>query len=827
LRILVVDDHEIVRRGVRALLSANDHFEICGEAADGRDAIRQAQELKPDAIVMDVSMPNLNGFEATKEIKRVLPETLVVMMSQHDVPEVMSQAMRAGATSYIVKSSISTELIAALDRFRRREEAPGLVFGSTHANLDVQQLLEERNVALVKALDTAASNLDLVTSHAAAAVARCSRKLDYLWASPGYAEWLETPLKDIVGRPIRDVLGPTAFAKLSPYFERVTRGEKVVFEEQVGLPQVGRRWIHAKYTPTHDHSGAPDGWVEVILDTTDRKRTEELLRQSQLQLALEAEALGTLNELSSHLWTIEKFDDGLDQMLEASIRLLGADKGGLQLFDKFRQTLTVAAQQGFDQHCADLFRDRRLTESNYPTVRALVSGCPVVVEDIQSDELSAEFRRAAGTADFRSLVSMPMAANNESPVGVVTVCFHSTHRPDEKALRRLMLYARQAAGFIERCRAEEALREGEQRFRAIVEFSNDAIVSKDLQGMITSWNKAAERIFGFSAQEAIGRSITIIIPTELWAEETDILRRLALGQRIDHYETVRQRKDGSRLHVSLTISPIQNSRGKIVGASKIARDISQRKEMEYLHREAELAGRLIHLQDEERRRIARDLHDSVGQSLAAAAMNLSVIAKERPKLSQMAQHSLEQNLALVEQASSEIRTMSYLLHPPLLDVLGLKSALQEYVNGFAERSDIAAVLEFAPDVGSLPPAQELSLFRVVQECLTNIHRHSGSPTALIRLAKKGDFIELEVSDQGRGMTQEAIQKLREGRSSGVGLRGMRERVGQLGGSLEICSQGSGIVVRALLPAVGTNERLARNDEVAEGPMPGPFPSFQK
>jgi len=803
-RILLVDDHEIVRRGVRALLSVSDTFEICGEAADGRDAIRQAQELKPDAIVMDVSMPNLDGFEATKEIKRILPQTSVVMMSQHDVPEVMSQAMRAGATTYIVKSAISTELIAALDRLRRREDAPGLAFGSTHANMDAQQLLEEQNVTLVKALDIAASDLDLVTSHAAAAVARCSRGLHYLWANPGYAEWLETALKDIAGRPIREVLGPAAFAKLSPYFKRVSTGEKVVFEEQVELPQIGRRWIYAKYTPTHDHSGTPNGWVEVILDTTDRKHTEELLRQSQLQLALEAEALSTLNEISSRLWTIGRLDDGLDQMLEAAIRLVGADKGGLQLFDKFHQTLTVAAQQGFDQDCVDLFRDRLLTDSNYPTVRALVSGCPVVVEDTETEELSAEFREAAHAADFRSLVSVPMAVNNESPVGVVTVCFRSTSRPDDKALGRLILYAREAAGFIERYRAEEALRDGEQRFRAIVESSNDAIVSKDLQGTITSWNNAAERIFGFSAQEAIGRSITIIIPPELRAEETDILQRLALGQRIDHFETVRQRKDGSRLHVSLTISPIRNSRGDIVGASKIARDITQRKEMEYLHREAELAGRLIHLQDEERRRIARDLHDSVGQSLAAVAMNLSVIAKDRPKLSQVAEQSLEQNLALVEQASTEIRTMSYLLHPPLLDVLGLQSALQEYLNGFAERSDIAAVLEFAPDVGSLLPTQELSLFRVVQESLTNIHRHSGSPTALVRLAKKGDLIELEVSDRGRGMSQEAIQKLKEGRSSGVGLRGMKERVGQLGGSLEICSQGSGVAVRVLLPVVPTN-----------------------
>jgi len=373
------------------------------------------------------------------------------------------------------------------------------------------------------------------------------------------------------------------------------------------------------------------------------------------------------------------------------------------------------------------------------------------------------------------------------------------YRPGGEALRRLMLYAREAAGFIERCRAEEALRIGEQRFRAIVECSNDAIISKDLQGTIASWNNAAERIFGFSAQEAIGRSITIIIPPEFRDEEKDILRRLALAQQIDHYETIRQRKNGSRIHVSLTISPLRNSRGRIIGASKIARDISQRKEMEYLHQEAELAGRLIHLQDEEHRRIARELHDSVGQSLAAIAMNLSAITKDKPRLGQVAAQSLEQNLVLIQQASTEIRTMSYLLHPPLLDDLGLKSALQEYLNGFAERSGIDVTLEFAPDLGALPPLHELSLFRVVQESLTNIHRHSDSATALIKLSRRGDRVQLEILDEGRGMTPEAIERLREGRSSGVGLRGMKERVGQLGGSFELCSQGHGLAVRVRLP----------------------------
>src|ERR1700733_1642852 len=144
----------------------------------------------------------------------------------------------------------------------------------------------------------------------------------------------------------------------------------------------------------------------------------------------------------------------------------------------------------------------------------------------------------------------------------------------------------------EQKQAEQA----QYRFAAIVESSDDAIVSKDLNGFITSWNAGAERIFGFTADEAIGRSITIIIPSELQDEEREILRRLRSGQRVEHFETIRQTKRGMRRHVSLTISPVRDAHGRIVGASKIARDITEKKQIELVLKEAELSGRLLQLQ---------------------------------------------------------------------------------------------------------------------------------------------------------------------------------------------------------------------------------------
>jgi signal transduction histidine kinase len=197
-------------------------------------------------------------------------------------------------------------------------------------------------------------------------------------------------------------------------------------------------------------------------------------------------------------------------------------------------------------------------------------------------------------------------------------------------------------------------------------------------------------------------------------------------------------------------------------------------------------------------------------------MNASRLERERLNLSPEAARCLEENRNLLEQVSSDIRTMSYLFHPPLLDEMGLQSALRWYVDGFAERSKIVAKLELPVDLGRLPKDHELCLFRLVQECLTNIHRHSGSSTALVKLYRTPGEIRMEVRDEGRGIHQEIQSKVASGKSAGVGLRGMRERVKQFDGTLEIHSNGKGASILVTLPlteeAVPPDESNAHSAE---------------
>jgi PAS domain S-box-containing protein len=605
---------------------------------------------------------------------------------------------------------------------------------------------------------------------------------------------------------------------------------------------------------------------------------------------------------------------------------------------------------------------------------------------------------------------------------------------------------------------------------AIVDSSDDAILSKKLDGTITSWNQSAERLFGYKAQEAIGQHITLIVPWERRSEEEDILRRLARGERVEHFETVRRRKDGTHLDASLTISPIRDATGRVIGASKVARDVSERKRIEvalreseerfraifettpecvklvsadgtllhmngpglqmvgarsadevvgknvydliapedrdrfkafnesicqgeqgslqfdiiglegkrrhmethaaplrnpdetvvhlavtvdiserkqaeellrtseerfralvnassdvvyrmspdwsemreldgrgfiadtakprkdwlneYIHpddqpivlrtvREAvrtkrmfelehrvrrtdgtlgwtnsravpllnvngeilewfgaasdvtarkeaeenfrklaktldaevrartreleeqssqvrELSWRLLRSQDEERRHIARELHDSAGQTLTVLGMSLAQLVQKTGRSAPELASEAEQIQETVQQLHREIRTTSYLLHPPLLDENGLYSAISWFLQGLLERSGLEVQFDISKEFGRLPRELELVIFRLVQECLTNIHRHSESETASIRIARESNQIILDIRDQGKGMSPPRLAEIQSGRS-GVGIGGMRERLRQFEGSMNIESDGSGTRIFASIP----------------------------
>jgi PAS domain S-box-containing protein len=370
---------------------------------------------------------------------------------------------------------------------------------------------------------------------------------------------------------------------------------------------------------------------------------------------------------------------------------------------------------------------------------------------------------------------------------------------------------------------------------AIVDSSEDAIISTDLGGIITSWNAAAQRLFGYRPEEALEQHISLLIPAERHNHDAGIMESVRRGQQADSYDTVRVRKDGSSLDVSLRISPIRDASCNVIGTSTIARDNTQRKRMEQALHESEtsyrmladalevkvhsrtqelerrnaeviqqteqlrnLSRRLLQYQDEERRAIARELHDSAGQTLTVLVLSLAKIAQSAKQDPALLQENIRDARRLVDELTQEIRTTSYLLHPPLLDENGLSSALAWYAQGFAERTGIKIELQISEDFGRLPSELELVVFRLIQECLTNIHRHAGCTSALIQLGRRENSLHLLIRDDGKGMTVEKLTEIQSG-GSGVGIRGMRERLRHFHGELTIESSSSGTSVSAELP----------------------------
>jgi signal transduction histidine kinase/DNA-binding NarL/FixJ family response regulator len=407
--------------------------------------------------------------------------------------------------------------------------------------------------------------------------------------------------------------------------------------------------------------------VEVHLSLAHMRKNEA--RRVRETIEAELKGMTRLHEVVSRLLAAPDVRSALGEILVATCAMMGSHMGNVQVYDPHAQTLTMAAQRGFSQ---DLLDQLGVVRRDFPSACSAVmnSLSRVIIEDVNQDESFRALRDIAAAAGFRSIQSTPLLSRTGALLGVLSTHWSHPHRPSERDLYMLDLYAREAADVLENIQAAQELQ-----------------------------------------------------------------------------------RSCDQLHA--------------------------------------LSGRLLRLEDEERRRLARELHDTTAQWLAALSMNLSVLSESAGLLNPRARTAMAESAVLADQCLREVRTISYLLHPRELDELGLESALSRYIDGFTQRSGIRVDVEVLPELGRLPEDVETAVFRVVQECLTNIHRHSGSSTARLRLIRGPSNLILEVEDAGHGYRRDA--------PSGVGIASMRERTQQLNGRLEIASRSSGTTVKATIP----------------------------
>jgi PAS domain S-box-containing protein len=369
---------------------------------------------------------------------------------------------------------------------------------------------------------------------------------------------------------------------------------------------------------------------------------------------------------------------------------------------------------------------------------------------------------------------------------------HASFNAQGKMVRMIGM----VADITEQKLAEEA----RLRHSAVVQSSDDAIIYQDLNGVITSWNTGAQRIFGYSEAEVLGSPITILLSPDLVDEKTMILERLKRGQSLEHYETTRIHKDGKRIEVSLSVLPVTDSTGKVVGFCSIKRDITDRKLADEAL--ADVTRKLVGIEEEERRRIGRDLHDDIGQRVAMLAVEIDRLSNDAPGTAEELHRRLDEVRREITETSKAVSSISHQLHSPQLEYLGVVAAMRSFCREFAEQRRVK--IEFThndiPQVSS--PEVSLCLFRILQEALNNAAKHSNARQFEVKLSCSGNELHMTVTDRGTGFDAEAAMN-----KGGLGLISMRERVRTVNGTIAIESKlMGGTTIHVRVPY--TSERLS-------------------
>ena len=530
----------------------------------------------------------------------------------------------------------------------------------------------------------------------------------------------------------------------------IQRGEEYNEEIVIERPDGQRLTALAHANPVRDKSGHLLGGVNILVDITDRKRAEE---QQALLAAI-----------------VESSDDAIiSQTLDG--RILSWNAGAERLFG-------YSAQEAIGQSIALIIPPDRLDEER------------IIFERVRGGERIKHYETVRVSKEGRqldiSLAISPVHNSARRVVGASRVARDITARKQlEEAL----------AG-----RVRERLRQSGERFRLMVENVRDyAIFMLDPDGHVVSWNAGAERIKGYCADEILGHHFSQFYQQED-IERGKPERELLVAAAEDRLEDEgwRVRKDGTRFWANVVITALRDQAGNLRGFAKVTRDITERKQAEELR--AQLTRQVMAAQDEERRRIARELHDEAGQALTGLLVGLRTI--ERSETLAEAAELAQQLRELAAGSLADVRRLAQGLHPSILDDLGLCAAVRCYVEEFTRRHGIVVDVRInGLDSGRVPLHAQTTVYRVLQEALTNVAKHAGAQRASVRLSREMTTVELRVHDDGVGIKpQRAPGPATLGKRRGLGLTSMQERVALLGGSVRVESEpGAGTTITAYIP----------------------------
>ncbi len=947
MEILIADDHELFRRGLRMFLESRPEWHVCGEAADGKEAVAKAKELKPDVVLLDVSMPKMNGLEAARVIRREIPESEILIVSQNDAALMEKAALQAGATHYIQKTRISPDLTEALEALRNHRQAtnegerkkqviaaPGNLTGEQQDV--VEQNREQQFRAMIDALPAAIYTTDAEgwLTHFNPAAVKFSGRVPELGTDRWCISW---KIFRADGTPLPHEKCPMAVALKEG---RIIEGAECIAERPDGT----RIWFTPHPRPLRDASGKIVGGINMLVDITERKQAEQansllaaIVDSSDdaiisknfdgiitswnksaerifgytadeaigkpIMLLIPEECRGEEEDIIARLRRGERIDhfettrvrkDGstLDVSLTISPvrdgtgRVVGASKVARDITErKVAERALRNSEERFraivetTPECVKLVaRDGTLLHMNSSGLAMVgADGADMVIgknvyeliapQDRQrfrvfneaicgGEKGRLEFGIVGLQGEYRHMEThaAPLQSRDGDIVQLAVTRDITQRKRVEKALadaaRQQKALFHMADELHRALSMEDVYNAGLEAICDALECDRASILLDDDRGVMrfVSWRGLSEKyrsaVEGHSPwrtgeddpepvciEDIDVAGLGDALKATVKAEGIHALAFIPLvsegklmGKFMMYFPSRHElRKDELELSLAIarqlafaidrksadaalresekkfrTLSESLDAEVRLRTDELVARNRGMLKQSEQLR---DLSQRLLRAQDEERRHIARELHDSAGQTLTVLEMNLARFLREAQQSAPHLAEDAEETQRLVQQLTREIRTTSYLLHPPLLDESGLASALSWYIEGVRERSGLDIMLAISEEFGRLPREIELVVFRLVQECLTNIHRHSGSKRASIQIAREGESVSIKVEDEGKGMSPERLAEI-QSHGSGVGIRGMHERVRHFHGNMQIESSVSGTRILVSLPLSG-------------------------
>ena len=860
MRILIVDDHHVVRRGVRSLLEREPGFEVWGEAGDGREAIAKAQELKPDAIVMDISMPVMNGLDATREITRLSPEIRIVVLSQHASPEMMREAFKAGAHGYVVKSEASAKLIEALykaSRAERPQSAPAAEPGQRSPTPDERA---ERNAELEQALRQSEERLrglveyqSALTSSLAEGIFTVDTQGVLTFINPAAEALLGWTKEELLGRKIHDAIHNRYPDGTAIPYERcvqmnVLRTGVPLREHPETYIRKDGHFVHVVVSASPlQTNGQITGLVMALRDDTEQRRSREALVRAHrdveaaaahLRLVTDTMAVGVTrcSRDMKYVWANESYavwaQRPLDEIIGRPIVEVLGRRAFEQLLPHFEAVLEGKEVKYEEEVPLGGIGPMWISAVYRPTRNSngIVDGWVAVVRDISARkhgqaQLTAEATALARLNELSSrlLLATDLSGGLDDVVGSAVELMGA-------AMGTFQLFDEDLG--ILRIAAQRGFQKDFLDFFREVSADDKSACGRALRLcrhiIIADIDKDPEFAPFVAVARAAGYRAVLSIP--LLSSKGAILGVLSLHFAKVHEPTAQAmrwlelyaRQAASFIERWQHETQLRQYRGKLeqLVGERTAELVEANRQL------GKFGAKLLQAQDQERRRLARELHDSAGQTITLINLNLSEIEQRLNGSDPDGSGLLKETSRLMRQLSQEIRTASYLLHPPLLDEMGLPAALEAYASGLAGRSSVKIDVEIAEGFGRLTPDQELAIFRIVQEALTNVHRHTDSPWAAIRLWRDAERIQLEIKDGGCGMSSEVLAGV-QAQGAGVGIAGMRERVRNLGGETKIESGPSGTTLSVTMPVLAREPDVLALEPNNDPGVPLPETAFER